>query len=172
MSTVPVWARIFVFTMALAGCQWAMGRERSRHMARSPHAGAVESARSNARFQSQRARHWQADAHGNASMHRQGSMRGYRGGSGSYQASRQRDEAGNASRQRSVSLHGPDGAGVDRSGTASRGADGSVSAGRATTVTTRDGGHYAGSLVLADGRISYSGSCSDANGNPAPCRTR
>ncbi len=172
MSTVPVWARIFVFTIALAGCQWAMGRERSRHVERSPHAGAVESARINARFQSQRARHWQADAHGNASMHRQGSMQGYRGGSGSYQASRQRDEAGNASRQRSVSLHGPGGAGIDRSGTASRNADGSVSASRATTVTARDGGHYSGSLALSGGRINYSGSCADADGHPVPCRNR
>ncbi len=172
MNTVPVWTRMFVFAIALASCQWAAGRERFRHVERSPHAGEVEAARSNARFESRRSRHWQADGHGNASLNRQGSAQGHRGGTAGYQTSSQRDHAGNASRQRDISLHGPGGAGVDRSGSISRSADGSVSGTRATTLTTRDGGHYDGSLAFSDGKVSYSGSCHDANGDPAPCRQR
>lgn len=170
MSTVPLWTRMFVFAIAVASCQWAAGRERFRHVERSPHAGAIESGRSNTHFQSRHARHWQADADGSASLHRQGSMQGYRGGAGSYQASRQRDEAGHASRQRSASLHGPNGAGIDRTGAVSRNPDGSVSGARSTTLTTPDGGHYDGSLAFSNGQVSYSGSCSDSGGHNAPCR--
>lgn len=172
MNTVPVLTRMFVFAIALASCQWATGRERFRHVERSPHAGEIEAARSNARFESRRSRHWQADGQGNAAVNRQGSVQGRRGGTAGYQAAGQRDDAGNASRQRSASLHGPGGAGVDRSGSISRSADGSVSGTRATTLTTRNGGHYAGSLAFSDGQVSYSGSCQDAYGHPAPCRQR
>ena len=85
MSKTPLLiATAFALCATTLIADQAEARERSRAVQRTAQGGSVAIERSNARFESQRQRGWQADGQGNASAARSGSLSGANGGNAGY----------------------------------------------------------------------------------------
>jgi hypothetical protein len=173
MSKTP-----FLIATAFALCattlfaDHAAARERSRAVQRTAQGGSVAVERSNARFDSQRQRGWQADGQGNASAARSGSIsgaNGANGGSAGYDRSAYRNADGSAGRQGSAYANGPNGGTASTSGGISRDADGHVSGARNTTATGANGNSYTGSTTVSDGTLVHTRSCTNAAGDAIAC---
>lgn len=144
-------------------------RERSRAVQRTAQGGSVAVDRSNARFDSQRQRGWQADGQGNASGSRSGSIAGARGGNAGYQGSAYRNDDGSAGRQGSAYANGPNGGSASTSGGISRDADGNVNGARNTTATGANGSGFSGSTTVTDGSVTRTATCTNAGGETVAC---
>lgn len=155
-------------TMSLAADGQA--RERSRSVARDAHGGQVSVTRSNAAFDAQRQRRWQADGQGHASIERDAHVDGARGAGATRNAGAYRHADGSAGRYDSVSIDGRHGGSATSTGTVTRTADGSVAGSRSTSATGPNGGTYSGSTTRVDGSVQHSHSCADAAGQPVACR--
>ena len=170
MSKTP-----FLIATAFALCattlfaDHAEARERSRAVQRTAQGGSVAVERSNARFDSQRQRDWQADGQGNASGSRSGNIAGTDGGSAGYDRSAYRNADGSAGRQGSAYANGPNGGAASTSGGISRDADGNVSGARSTTATGANGNSYNGSTTLSGGTVTHTGTCTNASGEAIAC---
>ena len=147
----------------------ADARERSRAVQRTAQGGSVAVDRSNARFESQRQRDWQADGQGNASGSRSGNMAGANGGTAGYQGNAYRNADGSAGRQGSAYVNGPHGGTASTSGGISRDADGNVSGARSTTATGANGNGYTGSTTVSGGTVTHTGTCTNASGETIAC---
>ena len=132
----------------------AEARERSRAVQRTAQGGSVAVERSNARFDSQRQRGWQADGQGNASAARSGSLSGANGGNVGYDRSAYRNADGSAGRQGSAYANGPNGGTASTSGGISRDADGNS---------------YTGSTTVSDGTLVHTRTCTNAAGDAIAC---
>jgi hypothetical protein len=148
----------------------AESRERSRVVKRAATGGSVAVERSNARFDSQRQRAWQADGYGNASGSRSRDIAGSRGGSAGYDRSAYRTADGDAGRQRSSYVNGPHGGSAVASGAFTRDADGNVSGARSTAATGANGNHYSGSTTVSGGTLVHTRSCTNASGEAIACK--
>ena len=144
-------------------------RERSRTVQRTAHAGSVAVDRSNARFDSQRQRNWQADGYGNASGARSGSIAGAHGGNAGYQGSAYRNDDGSAGGQRSAYVNGRNGGSASTSGAITRDVDGSIEGARSSTATGANGNKYNGSTTVSDGTLVHTRSCTNASGDAIAC---
>ena len=170
MSKTPfLIATAFVLCATTVFADHAEARERSRAVQRSAQGGSVAVERSNARFDSQRQRGWQADGQGNAAGSRSGSVAGAQGGSAGYDRSAYRHADGSAGRQGSAYANGPNGGTASTSGGISRDADGHVSGARTTTATGANGNGYTGSTTVSDGTLVHSRSCTNAAGDVIAC---
>ena len=110
MSKTPLLiATAFALCATTLIADQAEARERSRAVQRTAQGGSVAVERSNARFDSQRQRGWQADGQGNASGARSGSATGAYGGHADYQQSAYRNADGSAGRQGSAHVDGRNG---------------------------------------------------------------
>ena len=147
----------------------AEARERSRAVQRTAQGGSVAVERSNARFDSQRQRTWQADGQSNASAARSGSLSGANGGSAGYDRSAYRNADGSAGRQGSAYANGPNGGTASTRGGISRDADGNVTGERSTTATGANGNGYTGSTTVSGGTVSHTGTCTNAGGEVVAC---
>ena len=147
----------------------AEARERSRAVQRTAQGGSVAVERSNARFDSQRERTWQADGQGNATAARSGAISGANGGNAGYDRSAYRNADGSAGRQGSAYANGPNGGTASTSGGISRDADGNVTGARNTTATGANGNSYNGSTTVSGGTVSHTGTCTNASGETIAC---
>ena len=148
----------------------AQARERSRAVQRTAQGGSVAVERSNARFDSQRQRGWQADGQGNASAARSGSLSSANGGNAGYDRSAYRNADGSAGRQGSAQAQGANGGSATTSGSLARDAEGNVNGSRSTSATAANGNNYEGSTTVTDGQVSRTATCTDAAGASIPCR--
>ncbi|WP_368564716.1 hypothetical protein [Pseudoxanthomonas sp. UTMC 1351] len=148
----------------------AEARERSRAVQRTAQGGSVAVHRSNARFDSQRQRNWQADGQGNASGARSGTIAGAHGASASYDRSAHRNADGSAGRQRSAYVNGTHGGTASTSSGISRDADGNVAGARSTTATGANGNSYNGSTTVSGGTLVHTHSCTNAAGEAIACQ--
>ena len=147
----------------------AQARERSRAVQRTAQGGSVAVERSNARFDSQRQRGWQADGQGNASAARSGSLSSANGGNAGYDRSAYRNADGSAGRRGSAYANGPNGGTASTSGGISRDADGNVTGARSTTATGANGNSYTGSTTVSDGTLVHTRTCTNAAGDAIAC---
>ena len=150
----------------------AGARERGRSVHRTAHQGSVSAHRDNARFQSERERDWQRDGQGNASMSRSGSITGAKGGSAERQGSIERNADGSISHQASGSGTTAKGGTIQSSGGFTRDADGNVNGSRSTSATSAKGATYNGSTTIEDGKLSHTGTCTNAAGETVDCPSR
>jgi hypothetical protein len=148
----------------------AEARERSRAVQRTPQGGSVAVERSNARFDSQRQRNWQADGQGNASGARSGNITGAHGASAGYDRSGYRHADGSAGRQRSAYINGANGGTASTSSGVTRDADGNVAGARSTTATGANGNSYHGSTTVSAGTLVHTRSCTNAAGEAIGCQ--
>jgi len=148
----------------------ADARERSRAVQRSVHGGSVAVERSNARFDSQRQRSWQADGRGNASGAHSGNIVGAHGASAGYDRSAYRNADGSAGRQRGAYVNGANGGTASTSSSITRDADGNVTGARSTTATAASGNRYHGSTTVSEGTLVHTRSCTNAAGEVIACR--
>ncbi|KAF1727450.1 hypothetical protein [Pseudoxanthomonas japonensis] len=170
MSKTPfLIATIFALCATTVFVDHAEARERSRAVQRTGQGGSVAVDRSNARFDSQRQRAWQADGQGNASAWRNGSIAGTNGGSASVDRGAYRNADGSAGRQGSAYVNGPHGGTASTSGGISRDADGNVSGARSTTATGANGNGYTGSTTVSGGTVTHTGTCTNASGETIAC---
>ena len=170
MSKTPLLiATAFVLCATALFAGHADARERSRAVQRTAQGGSVAVERSNARFESQRQRAWQADGQGNASASRNGRIAGVHGGSAGAERSAYRNADGSAGRQGSAYANGPNGGSASTSGGISRDADGNVTGARTTTATGANGNGYTGSTTVSDGTLVHTRSCTNAAGEAIAC---
>jgi hypothetical protein len=170
MSKTPLLiAATFALCASTLFADHAEARERSRAVQRTAQGGSVATERSNARFDSQRQRTWQADGQGNASAARSGSISGANGGNAGYEGSAYRNADGSAGRQGSAYANGPNGGTASTSGGISRDADGNVMGARSTTATGANGNSYNGSTTVSGGTVSHTGTCTNASGETIAC---
>jgi hypothetical protein len=148
----------------------AEARERSRAVQRTAQGGSVAVERSNARFDSQRQRHWQADGQGNAAGARSGTVASVRGASAGYDRSAYRHADGSAGRQRSAYVSGANGGTASTRSGISRDADGNVAGARSTTASGANGNSYQGSTTVSGGTLVHTRSCTNAAGEAIACR--
>jgi hypothetical protein len=148
----------------------AQARERSRVAQRTAQGGSVAVGRSNARFDSQRQRNWQADGQGNASGARSGNVAGVHGASAGYDRSAYRNADGSAGRQRSAYVNGANGGTASTSSGITRDTDGNVAGARSTTATSANGNSYHGNTTVSEGMLVHTRSCTNAAGDAIACQ--